>query len=144
MGWGVQLMPVGRWALGLCLIVLLAGCGLNSGPDTSSVRQILQDQLDPSGKVIVVQSIDHLNAVKPENPQNPRWTVDVTATLRFQQSAAGVAATLQNADSVPNFLSTAGQIGLMLQFGNFKAGETQTYRTRLELLKGSSGWMPAK
>jgi hypothetical protein len=129
--------------LGVFLVLLLAGCGFNQGPDKNAVRQILQDKLDPSAKVIVVQTIDQLNAAQPTDGQNPRWMVDVTVTLLFKQSAAEVAGALQNADSVPNFLSTAGQISLMLQFGNFKAGETQAYRTRLVLLKGSSGWMPA-
>lgn len=118
----------------------LGGCLFNHGPDKDSVRQILQDQLDPSGKVIVVERIDSLNSAE----QNHQWTVDVAATLVFKQSAEQVAKSLQNADSASSLLGTVGQIGLMLQFGNFKAGQTQTYRTRLQLLKGSSGWMPIK
>lgn len=118
----------------------LGGCLFNHGPDTDSVRQILQDQLDPSGKVIVVERIDSLNSAE----QNHQWTVDVAATLVFKQSAEQVAKSLQNADSASSLLGAVGQIGLMLQFGNFKAGQTQTYRTRLQLLKGSSGWMPIK
>mgnify|MGYP001626176836 CR=1 FL=1 len=139
----MRAIPFGRWGLGLILIMLLVGCGVNQAPDKNAVRQILQDKLDPSAKVIVVQAIDTLNAVQPAKGQNPRWLVDVTATLLFKQGATEVAGALQHTDSVPNFLSTAGQISLMLQFGNFKAGETQVYRTRLELLKGSLGWMPA-
>ncbi|OYY56402.1 MAG: hypothetical protein B7Y53_01890 [Halothiobacillus sp. 28-55-5] len=139
----VRSMQFGRWVFGLVFILFLTGCGFNQGPDKNAVRQILQDKLDPSGQVIVVQTINTLNAAAPADAQNPRWMVDVTATLLFKQSAAEVAGALQNANSVPNFLSTAGQISLMLQFGNFKAGETQAYHTRLVLLKGSSGWMPA-
>ncbi|MHB1230368.1 MAG: hypothetical protein ACYCY3_08705 [Halothiobacillus sp.] len=134
----MQFMRLGLRSLGVVLLLSLAGCLFNQGPDKEAIRQILQDKLDPSGKVIVVQAINTLNAAE----QNQRWTVDVTATLLFKQGADEVANTLQNANSVANFLGTAGQIGLMLQFGNFKAGQTQAYSTRLTLLKGSSGWMP--
>lgn len=122
------------------LLLSLAGCLFNNGPDKDSVRQILQDQLDPSGKVIVVERIDSLNAAE----QNKQWTVDVAATLAFKQSAEQVAKSLQSADSASSLLGAVGQLGLMLQFGDFKAGQTQTYRTRLHLLKGSSGWMPVE
>ncbi len=142
-GCGVRSMQFGRWVLGVVLVLFLTSCGFNQGPDKNTVRQILQDKLDPSSQVIVVQTINTLNAAKPAAEQNPRWMVDVDATLLFKQSAAEVASALQNTRSVPNFLSTAGQISLMLQFGNFKAGETQAYHTRLVLLKGSSGWMLA-
>lgn len=127
-------------SLFLLVLLSLGGCLFNNGPDKDSVRQILQDQLDPSGKVILVERIDSLNAAE----QDQKWTVDVTATLAFKQSAEQVAKSLQNADSASGLLGTVGQIGLMLQFGNFKEGQTQTYRTRLQLLKGSSGWMPAE
>lgn len=122
------------------VILSLGGCLFNNGPDKDSVRQILQDQIDPSGKVIVVEHIDSLNAAE----QNQQWTVDVTATLAFKQSAEQVAASMQNADSADSLLGTVGQLGLMLRFGNFKAGQTQTYRARLQLLKGSNGWMPVE
>jgi len=127
-------------SLFLLVLLSLGGCLFNNGPDKDSVRQILQDQLDPSGKVIVVERIDSLNAAE----QDQKWTVDVAATLAFKQSAEQVAKSLQSADSASSLLGTVGQIGLMLQFGNFKAGQTQTYRTRLQLLKGSSGWMPVE
>jgi hypothetical protein len=118
----------------------LGGCLFNNGPDKDSVRQILQDQLDPSGKVIVVEHIDSLNSAEHDQ----KWTVDTAATLIFKQSAEQVAKSLQSADSASSLLGTVGQIGLMLQFGNFKAGQTQTYHARLQLLKGSSGWMPVE
>lgn len=118
----------------------LGGCLFNNGPDKDSVRQILQDQLDPSGKVIVVERIDSLNSAEHDQ----KWTVDTAATLIFKQSAEQVAKSLQSADSASSLLGTVGQIGLMLQFGNFKAGQTQTYHARLQLLKGSSGWMPVE
>lgn len=124
----------------LFVVLSLGGCLFNNGPDKDSVRQILQDQLDPSGKVIVVERIDSLNSAE----QNKQWTVDAAATLMFKQSAEQVAKSMQNADSASSLLGTVGQIGLMLQFGNFKAGQTKTYRTRLHLLKGSGGWMPIK
>ena len=118
----------------------LGGCLFNNGPDKDSVRQILQDQLDPSGKVIVVEHIDSLNSAEHDQ----KWTVDTAATLIFKQSAEQVAKSLQSADSASSLLGTVGQIGLMLQFGNFKAGQTQTYHTRLQLLKGSTGWQPVE
>ncbi|MBD3816764.1 MAG: hypothetical protein IE913_10020 [Halothiobacillus sp.] len=127
-------------SLFLLVLLSLAGCLFNNGPDKDSVRQILQDQLDPSGKVIVVERIDSLNSAE----QDQKWTVDVAATLLFKQSAEQVAKSLQSADSASSLLGTVGQIGLMLQFGNFKAGQTQTYHSRLQLLKGSSGWMPVE
>ncbi|OZB83706.1 MAG: hypothetical protein B7X28_01710 [Halothiobacillus sp. 13-55-253] len=127
-------------SLFLLALLSLAGCLFNNGPDKDSVRQILQDQLDPSGKVIVVERIDSLNSAE----QDQKWAVDVAATLVFKQSAEQVAKSLQSADSANSLLGTVGQIGLMLQFGNFKAGQTQTYHSRLQLLKGSSGWMPVE
>lgn len=127
-------------SLFLLVFLSLGGCLFNNGPDKDSVRQILQDQLDPSGKVIVVEHIDSLNAAE----QDQKWTVDTAATLVFKQSAEQVAKSLQSADSASSLLGTVGQIGLMLQFGNFKAGQTQTYHARLQLLKGSSGWMPVE
>ncbi|OZB74569.1 MAG: hypothetical protein B7X37_05335 [Halothiobacillus sp. 14-55-98] len=127
-------------SLFLLALLSLAGCLFNNGPDKDSVRQILQDQLDPSGKVIVVERIDSLNSAE----QDQKWAVDVAATLVFKQSAEQVAKSLQSADSASSLLGTVGQIGLMLQFGNFKAGQTQTYHSRLQLLKGSSGWMPVE
>lgn len=127
-------------SLFLLVLISLGGCLFNNGPDKDSVRQILQDQLDPSGKVIVVERIDSLNSAE----QNQQWTVDAAATLIFKQSAEQVAKSLQSADSASSLLGTVGQIGLMLQFGNFKEGQTQTYRTRLQLLKGTSGWMPVE
>ena len=127
-------------SLFLLVFLSLGGCQFNNGPDKDSVRQILQDQLDPSGKVIVVEHIDSINAAE----QDQKWTVDTAATLVFKQSAEQVAKSLQSADSASSLLGTVGQIGLMLQFGNFKAGQTQTYHARLQLLKGSSGWMPVE
>ena len=127
-------------SLFLLVFLSLGGCLFNNGPDKDSVRQILQDQLDPSGKVIVVEHIDSINAAE----QDQKWTVDTAATLVFKQSAEQVAKSLQSADSASSLLGTVGQIGLMLQFGNFKAGQTQTYHARLQLLKGSSGWMPVE
>lgn len=127
-------------SLFLLVLLSLAGCLFNNGPDKDSVRQILQDQLDPSGKVIVVERINSLNSAE----QDQKWTVDVAATLLFKQSAEQLAKSLQSADSASSLLGTVGQIGLMLQFGNFKAGQTRTYHSRLQLLKGSSGWMPVE
>ena len=130
------------WVLAWVLAVStgLSGC-FNAGPDDSAVRQILQDQLDPGATVLVVRQIDSLNAAEQATG---RWLVDVTATVVFKQSAEKVATTLDGERPVQGFLGKIGQIGLMLQFGNFKAGQTAPYQTRLMLLKGSEGWMPAE
>lgn len=120
-------------------IMTLAACGFHNGPDKDAVRQILQDQIDPSGQVVVVQSIDALNAAE----QAPNWIVDVKATLLFKKNVQQLAQSLEHAASGSDMLGTVGQIGLALRFGNFKAGETQPYQTRLVLLHGSAGWMPA-
>ena len=69
----------------------LGGCLFNNGPDKDSVRQILQDQIDPSGRVIVVERIDSVNSAE----QHQQWTVDVVATLMFRQSAEQLAKSLQ-------------------------------------------------
>lgn len=122
------------------LSVGLSGCWFNQGPDDSAVRQIVQDQLDPSATVLVVSRIASLNAV--EQAQG-RWLVDVSAVVSFKQSAQAMATTLEGGNPVAGFMGTLGQIGLMLQFGNFKAGETAPYQTRLVLLRGSAGWMLA-
>ncbi|WP_407275958.1 hypothetical protein [Halothiobacillus sp. DCM-1] len=128
------------WMVLLALVAGLGGCLFNHGPDDSSVRQILQDQLDPSATVLVVQKIDALNAAKQPSGQ---WQVDVTATLLFKQSAETMATTLDRSQPAAGFLGKIGQLGLILQFGNFKAGQTLPYQTRLTLLQGSAGWMPA-
>lgn len=130
-----------RWALGLILAVGVTGCVFHSGPDDSSVRQILQDQLDPGATVLVVSRIDSLNAV---SEASGRWLVDVTATVSFKQDAETMAATLDSERPLHGFLGKIGQIGLMLQFGNFKAGQTAPYQTRLILRQGSTGWMPVE
>lgn len=131
--------PLSRTFIVLALFAL-TGCGFFShGPDKDTVRQILQDQIDPSGKVVIVQSIDSLNAAE----QGQQWLVDVNATLLFKKSAEQLAQSLQAPSSGAGMLGTMGQIGLVLQFGNFKAGQTQAYQTRLVLLHGSGGWMPA-
>lgn len=118
----------------------LSGCWFNQGPDDSAVRQIVQDQLDPSATVLMVSRIASLNAV--EQAQG-RWLVDVSAVVSFKQSAQAMAKTLEGGNPVAGFMGKLGQIGLMLQFGNFKAGETAPYQTRLVLLNGSAGWMLA-
>lgn len=131
--------PLSRTFIVLALFAL-TGCGFFShGPDKDTVRQILQDQIDPSGKVVIVQSIDSLNAAE----QGQQWLVDVNATLLFKKSAEQLAQSLQAPSSGAGMLGTMGQIGLVLQFGNFKAGQTQAYQARLVLLHGSGGWMPA-
>lgn len=120
-------------------VLTLTACGFNNGPDKDAVRQILQDQIDPSGKIVIVQRIDTLNAAE----QSKRWIVDVKATLLFKKNVEQVAQSLEHAASASDMLGTVGQIGLALRFGNFKAGQTQPYQTRLTLLHGSAGWMPA-
>lgn len=122
----------------LLMALTLTGCLFNHGPDQDSVRQILQDQIDPTGKIIVVQSIDHMNAAEHDK----QWAVDVSATLVFKKSAEQLAQSLQAPGSGAGLLGTMGQIGLVLQFGNFKAGQTQAYQTRLALWRGANGWMP--
>ncbi len=128
------------WFIVLLLGAALGGCLFNQGPDDSSVRQILQDQLDPGATVLVVSQIDALNSVQEASG---RWLVDVTATVQFKQSAESMATSLDQNHPVDGLLGKIGQIGLMLQFGSFKAGQTAPYQTRLVLLKGSAGWMPA-
>lgn len=127
-------------ALMILALAALAGCGFFShGPDKDAIRQILQNQIDPSGKTVVVERIDALNAAE----QGKQWVVDVKATLLFKKDVAQIAQSLEQAGSGSDVLGTVGKIGLALRFGNFKAGQTQPYQTRLTLLHGSSGWMPA-
>ena len=121
--------------LGACLAVLLAGCGPNA-PKQPDVHEILQSELDPSGEVVVVESIDELNAAE----QGDIWLVDVEATLRFPQSLTEVARGMQENGGAAESLS---RLGLMLRFGQFEAGETRPYRSRLRLIDGDNGWMRA-
>jgi len=116
--------------------LLLAACGL-SGPDRGDVRSILQEGLDHTGEVVVVDSIDEMNAAR----QDDVWVVDVKATLRFPQSLADVAKGMQEDGGAAESL---GRLGLMLRFGQFEAGETRPYRTRLKLIEGKNGWMRAE
>ena len=119
----------------LFLAALLAGCG-PSAPKQADVREILQAELDPSSEVVLVESIDDLNAAE----QGDVWLVDVKATLRFPQSLTEVARGMQENGGAAESLS---RLGLMLRFGQFEAGETRPYRTRLTLIDGRNGWMRA-
>ncbi|MCL7745132.1 hypothetical protein LV476_09315 [Guyparkeria hydrothermalis] len=121
---------------GLLLAILLAGCGLG-GPNQADVREILQAELDPSREVVVVESIDNMNAAQ----QRDMWLVDVEATLRFPQSLTEVAEDMQENGGAMESLT---RLGLMLRFGQFEAGETRPYRTRLRLIDGKNGWMQAE
>ncbi|HSH84748.1 MAG TPA: hypothetical protein VK979_06280 [Guyparkeria sp.] len=127
--------PVSRLAGLLFATLLLAGCGL-SGPDRADLQSVLQQELDPSGEVVVVDSIEQMNAAE----QDGIWLVDVEASLRFPQSLAAVVRDMQEDGDLAQNL---GRLGLVLRFGQFEAGETQPYQTRLELIKGRSGWMRA-
>ncbi|MFA7522172.1 MAG: hypothetical protein WCY71_04545 [Halothiobacillaceae bacterium] len=128
--------PVSRLVGLLFTALLLAGCGL-SGPDRADLQSILQQELDPSGEVVVVDSIEQMNIAE----QGDIWLVDVKATLRFPQSLAEVVRDMQEDGDLAQNL---GRLGLMLRFGQFEAGETQPYQTRLKLIKGRSGWMRAE
>lgn len=121
---------------GLFLAIVLVGCGLG-GPSQTDVREILQTELDPAGEVVVVESIDNMNAAQ----QHDIWLVDVEATLRFPQSLTEVAEDMQKNGGAMESLS---RLGLMLRFGQFEAGETRPYRTRLRLIDGKNGWMLAE
>jgi len=121
---------------GLLLALLLAGCGA-AGPSEAEVREILQSELDPSGEVVQVASIDNLNVAE----QGDVWLADVEATIRFPQSLTGVARGMQEDGGAAESLS---RLGLMLRFGQFEAGETRPYRARLQLIDGQNGWMRAE
>ena len=116
--------------------LLLAGCS-PSGPSKTDVQDILQSELDPSGEVVRVETIDQLNAAE----QGDVWLADVKATLRFPQSLTEVAQGMQENGGAAESLS---RLGLMLRFGKFEAGETRPYRTRLTLIEGKNGWMRAE
>lgn len=128
--------PITQLAGLLLAALLLTGCGL-SGPDRTDVQSILQEELDPSGEVVIVAAIDQLNAAQ----QDDVWVVDVKATLRFPQSLADVAKGMQEDGGAAESLS---RLGLMLRFGQFEAGETRPYRARLKLIEGKNGWMRAE
>lgn len=115
---------------------LLAGCS-PSGPSKADVQEILQSELDPSGEVVQVETIDQLNAAE----QGDVWLADVKATLRFPQSLTEVAQGMQENGGAAESLS---RLGLMLRFGQFEAGETRPYRSRLTLIEGKNGWMRAE
>ena len=128
------------WIALLASTALLGGC-FGGGPDKDEVRQILQQQIDDTGKVVVVSKIDHLNSAK----QAHDWLVDVKATLTFKMSAEDMAKSLQNAPSEQGLSGMAGslsQMGMVLKYGNFKAGDTRKISTRLKLIHGDQGWMP--
>lgn len=132
-----------RWTAALILLLstlMLTGC-FNSGPDKDSVQRILQDRIDHTGSVVVVSKIDKLNAGK----HGGHWLVDVKATLTFKKGADDLAKAVQDAPTtkgVEGLMGSLSQMGFLLKFGNFKAGETMPYQTRLTLIHGDNGWMP--
>lgn len=98
------------------------------------MREILQSELDPSGEVVVVESIDRLNVAR----QGDVWLAEVTASLRFTQDLSEVVAGLQEPGGAARSLT---RLGLVMRFGSFEAGETRQYQQRLELIEGRNGWM---
>ena len=128
--------PLTQLAAFLMMAMLLAGCGPNA-PSQNAVQEILQAELDPSGEVVRVASIDRMNAAE----QGDVWLVDVEATLLFPRSLGDVARGMQEQGGAAENLS---RLGLMLRFGKFEAGETRPFRTRLKLIDGKNGWMRAE
>ncbi|MFO7582435.1 hypothetical protein [Guyparkeria sp.] len=124
--------------LALALLAALALAGCSQGPDRAEVQAALQQQIDPRAEVVIVERIDSMNAAE----RGEVWLVDVEATLRFPRDLADVARDMGGADAGESALDHLGRVGLMLRFGEFEAGETRPYRTRLELIEGRDGWMP--
>jgi len=141
----IRMSPASRFrGIGALFLLLssltLTGC-FNNGPDADSVQQILQDQIDHTASVVEVSKIDKLNSAK----QGDHWLVDVKATLTFQKNAADLAKGVQDAPGskgVHGLIGSLSQMGYVLKFGDFKAGETMPYQTRLKLIHGENGWMP--
>ncbi|MFP4639344.1 MAG: hypothetical protein ACLFMY_02755 [Guyparkeria sp.] len=84
---------------------------------------------------MIVERIDSMNAAA----RGDVWVVDVEATLLFPRDLADVARELGS--SGEGALDHLGRLELMLRFGEFEAGDTRPYRTRLELIEGRDGWM---
>ena len=121
--------------LALALLAALALTGCSQGPDRAEVQAVLQEQIDPRAEVVIVERIDSMNAAE----RGDVWVVDVEATLLFPRDLADVARELGS--SGEGALDHLGRLGLMLRFGEFEAGDTRPYRTRLELIEGRDGWM---
>ncbi|HER35484.1 MAG: hypothetical protein JXJ30_04835 [Halothiobacillaceae bacterium] len=120
----------------LLTYLFLTGCGA-AGPNETEVRDILQSALDPTGEVVMVETIDRLNVAQ----QGALWVADVTATLRFPRSLTAVVGEMGEDGSATQTLT---RLGLMMRFGPFKAGETRVYDRRLRLIEGRNGWMQAE
>lgn len=120
------------------LLVLMAWVlsACSQGPGNADVQAILQEQVDPGAQVVIVDRIDQLNVAEREDV----WLVDVEATLRFPRGLADVARDMRQAGSGREAL---GRLGLVLRFGEFEAGETRPFQTRLKLIEGRDGWMRA-
>jgi hypothetical protein len=131
----------GRGIVGLILLLataILAGC--SRGPTEAEVQRLLQERIDPTAEVVVVERIDSMNAAE----RGETWVVDTEATLRFPKALGDVARELGESRSADGPLDSLGRLGLMLRFGEFEAGETRPYRARLELIEGQNGWMLAR
>ncbi len=122
----------------LALLAGMALSGCSQGPDRAEVQALLQQQVDPRAEVVVVERIDSMNAAE----RGEVWLVDVEATLLFPRDLADVARDMGDSESGETALDHLGRLGLVLRFGEFEAGETRPYRTRLELIEGRDGWMP--
>ncbi len=122
---------------GLLLLVAWVLSACSQGPGKADVQAILQEQVDPGVQVVIVERIDRLNAAE----RGDVWLVDVEATLRFPRGLADVARDMRQAGSGHEAL---GRLGLVLRFGEFEAGETRPFQTRLKLIEGRDGWMRAQ